>query len=83
MKVFGILFWIKKQIMKTEKAIRVKPYMPSELSIIYSVSHPTLNRWLTSIKDKVGKRIGQYYSVKQVEIILWRINLSILRLIFK
>lgn len=55
--------------MKTEKAIRVKPYMPSELSIIYSVSHPTLNRWLTSIKDKVGKRIGQYYSVKQVEII--------------
>lgn len=55
--------------MKTQKAIRVKPYMPSELAIIYTVSHPTLNKWLASIKEKVGKRVGQYYSVKQVEMI--------------
>jgi hypothetical protein len=55
--------------MKTEKGIRVKPYMPSELSLIYTVSHPTLNKWLESIKDRIGRRIGQYYSVKQVEII--------------
>lgn len=55
--------------MKTENVIRVRPYMPNELASIYSISHPTMTNWLKSIKEKTGVRLGQYYSVRQVEII--------------
>ena len=55
--------------MKTENVIRVRPYMPNELASIYTVSGPTMTNWIKSIKEKVGVRLGQYYSVRQVEII--------------
>ena len=52
-----------------KKSIEIKPYMPNELARFYQVSHPTFNKWVKGISEKLGKRNGQYFSVKQVEII--------------
>lgn len=61
---------------KTEvKSIEVRPYMPGELAKLYKVSHPTILRWIKGIGEKLGKRDGQYYSVKQVEIIFEELGL--------
>ena len=47
----------------------VKAYSPAELANIYQVSKCTLNRWLKPYKEKIGKREGLYYTVKQVRVI--------------
>jgi hypothetical protein len=52
--------------MNATKSILVRPYLTSELSVLYKVSYPTMRKWLDSIEDRVGNRIGKYYSVKQV-----------------
>ncbi len=57
-----------KQSEKT--SIEIKPYMLNELAKFYQVSDPTFRSWLKGIADKIGKRHGRYYSVKQVEIII-------------
>lgn len=56
-----------KQSEKT--SIEIKPYMLNELAKFYQVSDPTLRAWIKGFSDKLGKRIGRYYSAKQVEII--------------
>ncbi len=56
-----------KQSEKT--SIEIKPYMLNELAKFYQVSDPTLRSWIKGFSDKLGKRIGRYYSAKQVEII--------------
>ena len=61
---------------KTEvKSIEVRPYMPGELAKLYQVSHPTILRWIKGLGDKIGKRDGQYYTTKQVEIIFEELGL--------
>lgn len=52
-----------------KKSIEIKPYLNNELARFYQVSHPTFTKWMKGIADKVGKRNGAYWSVKQVEII--------------
>ncbi|MBA3673360.1 MAG: hypothetical protein H0W75_00115 [Chitinophagaceae bacterium] len=49
--------------------------MPGELAKLYKVSHPTILRWIKGIGEKLGKRDGQYYSVKQIEIIFEELGL--------
>jgi len=49
--------------------IEIKPYLTKELLKFYQVSYPTFNKWLKAFEDKVGKKNGAYWSVKQVEII--------------
>jgi hypothetical protein len=58
-----------------KKSIEIKPYMPNELARFYQVSHPTFNKWIKGIAEKLGKRNGQYFSVKQVEIIFEELGL--------
>ena len=47
----------------------VKAYSPQELADIYEVSKCTLNRWLKPYREKIGKREGLHYTVKQIRII--------------
>ena len=47
----------------------IRPYRHSELAILYAVSWKTMKRWLDQHKDKIGPKIGQYYSSNQVKII--------------
>ncbi|MBL7921665.1 MAG: hypothetical protein JST26_11245 [Bacteroidetes bacterium] len=49
--------------------IELKPYLTKELIKFYQVTYPTFAKWMKGIEDKVGKRVGAYWSVKQVEII--------------
>ena len=61
-----------KQI-ETEKMVErleIKPYTTQELAVIYNMSSRTLRRNIAGIKDKLGKRIGHFYNVKQVEMIM-------------
>lgn len=51
------------------KPIEVKPYMPGELAKLYQVSEKTFRCWLAAFKDKLGKRSGRYFNIKQVELI--------------
>ena len=49
------------------KEIEVRPYMVNELSRLYAISDPTMRKWIQAINDKIGVRIGRYYSAKQVK----------------
>ncbi len=53
----------------TSKSIEIKPYMISELAKFYQVSDKTFRCWLKGFADRLGKRIGRYYTIKQVEMI--------------
>ncbi len=43
--------------------------MPGELAKYYQVSEKTFRCWLVAFKDKLGKRTGRYFNIKQVELI--------------
>lgn len=51
------------------KTIEIKPYMISELAKFYQVSDKTFRCWLKGLGERLGKRIGRYYTIKQVELI--------------
>ena len=54
---------------KELKTLSVKPYMPGELAKYYQVSEKTFRCWLTQFKERLGKRNGRYFNIKQVELI--------------
>lgn len=54
---------------KEIKPLDIKPYMPGELARYYQVSEKTFRSWLTAFKDRLGKRCGRYFNIKQVELI--------------
>lgn len=51
------------------KKVEVKVYSIGELAALYEISVRTMNRWLSPHAEKIGKRVGRFYSVKQVAII--------------
>lgn len=51
------------------KTADVKVYSIGELAVLYGISVRTMNRWLKPHIEKIGKRVGRFYSVKQVSII--------------
>jgi len=55
--------------MQNNNGILVRPYLLKELQNIYDISHPTFTKWMKSIEPQLGKKIGAYYTVRQVEII--------------
>ncbi|MCA0429038.1 MAG: DUF4248 domain-containing protein [Bacteroidetes bacterium] len=57
------------------KSIEIKPYMLNELARFYQISDPTLRAWIKGFEEKLGKRVGRYYSAKQVEIIFEELGL--------
>lgn len=46
---------------------RIKAYKLIELARMYGVDRRTFLRWLDPFKKLIGKRNGDYYTVKQVE----------------
>jgi len=62
--------------MSTErKTVEIKVYSIGELAVLYEVSVRTMNRWLKPHLEKIGKREGRFYSVKQVSIIFDQLGL--------
>ena len=62
--------------MSTErKTVAIKVYSIGELAALYEISVRTMNRWLKPHQEKIGKREGRFYSVKQVSIIFDQLGL--------
>lgn len=55
-------------------SLRLKAYTPLQLSVIYEVSKKTFNKWLAPFADQLGDRMGHYYSVRQVQIIIAKLG---------
>jgi len=53
----------------------IKPYNIKELAEIYNMSSRTMTNWLTEHKEAIGKKIGRYYSAKQVKTIFEKLGL--------
>jgi DNA-binding transcriptional MerR regulator len=57
------------------KLAQAKSYSIGELSILYGMPVKTINNWLKPHIGKIGRRIGRYYTLKQVllifEILEW------------
>jgi hypothetical protein len=48
------------------KPVPAKPYSISEIADFYGMPVKTINNWLKPHTDKIGKRVGRYYTLKQV-----------------
>ena len=57
------------------KPIEVKPYMPGELAKFYQVSEKTFRSWINGFKERLGKRNGRYFTIKQVELIFQELGI--------
>lgn len=54
--------------------IEVKPYTSKELYNLYQVPRRTMEKWLKPFREEIGKRTGQWYTVKQVAIIFEKLG---------
>ncbi len=54
---------------------QVKPYTHKELSGYYGVCDKTFKKWLMPFEPQIGKKVGRYYTVVQVRIILEKIGI--------
>jgi hypothetical protein len=54
------------KIMNKEVIIEIRPYLLKELAEIYGVHRQTMAMWLARIKDRLGEKVGYYYSITQV-----------------
>jgi len=57
------------------RVVLLRSYLLSELCGIYGMSKPTFRKKLAAIADELGKRSGNKYSDRQVEIIFNKILL--------
>lgn len=55
--------------MSHSSKLLLKPYSLMELSRIYGVDFRTFKKWLNPFQDKIGLRIGRFYTVAQVKVI--------------
>lgn len=47
----------------------IRPFSKKELTAMYNISKKTMTRWLQPHLQKIGKREGHYYTVKQILLI--------------
>jgi hypothetical protein len=55
---------------KKRNAMPVRAYTLKQIAGLYGVSNQTFKLWLKPFEKEMGKRIGHFYSVKQIEIII-------------
>lgn len=55
--------------MKTIIKVEVRPYLHSELVRLFHTSKSSFNKDLKAHREKLGKRNGNRWSIKQVEMI--------------
>ncbi len=61
--------------MKTQTQVNpnfttIKAMNTKELANLYGVTRSILNTWLEPFRNEIGPRLGHYYTVKQMKIIL-------------
>ena len=55
--------------------IGIKPYTKKDLAVLYELSTRAFYTMFKPHEDAVGKKLGRYYSVKQVEDIFNKLGL--------
>lgn len=65
----------KKDKQDKRRIVPVKPYTITELARIYGVCPRTLKKWINEFKNELGKKVGRYYTIPQVIIILDNLNI--------
>lgn len=56
------------------KTWTVKPSTTKELAALYQITPRIFNNWVDNFRNEVGKRIGFFYNVTQVLIILRKLG---------
>ncbi len=47
-----------------------RPYTPKELAALYQCSAKTFRKWVARLEDRLGPRVGNYFTPRQVKVIL-------------
>ena len=55
--------------MNEQKRVPLQSYNSKQLAALYGISVKVLNKWIEPNYDKIGPKLGQLFSVLQVEII--------------
>jgi hypothetical protein len=55
--------------------IYVRPYSPGELAVLYGVGIKTFRTWTKSFEGEMGKRVGRYFTVRQVKFIFEQLDI--------
>jgi transposase len=53
----------------------IKPYSKREMAEIYDVCSKTFEKWVSPFKDEIGTMNGRYYTVRQVKVIVEKLDL--------
>ncbi len=53
-----------------QERFEFRPYTLKELSAFYGTSPYVVTNWLKKHESEIGERIGLYYTIKQVQIIV-------------
>jgi hypothetical protein len=57
------------------RTMEIRPCNIKDLAVIYGVDRRTMAAWLKGHEVAIGPKLGRYYSVLQVEIILQRLGI--------
>ena len=57
------------------KIIKVRPYNMKQLASLYGMGYKTIRKWLKAHEPSIGKKIGNFYSFRQVIIIFQKLGL--------
>ena len=60
---------------KKKDAKQIRAYTLKEIASLYCVSKITFKKWLKPFEKEIGVRIGHFYSVKQIKIILDKLGM--------
>ncbi len=58
-----------------KNGIKARPYTHKQLAAMYGVSWVTFQNWMKLIEKKIGKKIGHFYTTKQVVAIFSNLGL--------
>jgi hypothetical protein len=62
-------------MMKVSMKTGIKPYTKKDLSVLYELSPRAFYTMFKPHEETVGKKLGRYYSVRQVETIFDKLGL--------
>lgn len=54
--------------------LEIKPYSKKELAAIYGITPRSFSTWLKPFSSLIGIKIGKYYNIHQVKIIVEKLG---------
>jgi transposase len=60
---------------KTEGKFILKALSQKEILAMYDISYPVFKRWIKSFEQEIGELKGNFYTVKQVQVIIHHLGI--------